>query len=134
MAWHTRLLIERQPGPGETLVAIEPRSVRGTTAVLVFVPEGIQGFARTTAALDQLGLNIVDARISPTDDGFTLGLYHILEDDGAPITDQDRQTEIEFAVLRRAAARWSHHAGGVAPRAAAGAHVQHRNPGHDHRR
>jgi [protein-PII] uridylyltransferase len=100
VAWHTRLLLERQPGPGDTLVAIEPRSVRGTTAVLVFVPEGIQGFARTTAVLDQLGLNIVDARVSPTDDGFTLGLYHILEDDGAPITDQDRQTEIEFAVLR----------------------------------
>jgi [protein-PII] uridylyltransferase len=100
VAWHTRLLIERQPGPGETLVAIEPRSVRGTTAVLAFAPEGIQGFARTTAVLDQLGLNIVDARVSPTDDGFTLGLYHILEDDGAPITDQDRQTEIEFAVLR----------------------------------
>ncbi len=60
VAWHTRLLIERQPGPGDTLVAIEPRSVRGTTAVLAFVPEGIQGFARTTAVLDQLGLNIVD--------------------------------------------------------------------------
>jgi [protein-PII] uridylyltransferase len=100
VAWHTRLLIERQPGPGETLVAIEPRSVRGTTAVLAFAPEGIEGFARTTAILDQLGLNIVDARISRTDDGFTLGLYHILEDDGAPITDQDRQTEIEFSVLR----------------------------------
>ena len=100
VAWHTRLLVERQPGPGDTLVAIEPRSVRGTTAVLAFAPEGIQGFARTTAVLDQLGLNIVDARVSPTDDGFSLGLYHILEDDGAPITDQDRQKEIEFAVLR----------------------------------
>src|SRR5580698_6555827 len=100
VAWHSRLLIERQPGPGDTLVAIEPSSVRGTTAVLAFAPEGIEGFARTTAVLDQLGLNIVDARVSPTDDGFTLGLYHILEDDGAPITDQDRQTEIEFAVLR----------------------------------
>ena len=100
VAWHTRLLVERQPGPGDTLVAIEPRSVRGTTAVLAFVPEGIQGFARTTAVLDQLGLNIVDARVSPTDDGFSLGLYHILEDDGAPITDEDRQKEIEFSVLR----------------------------------
>jgi [protein-PII] uridylyltransferase len=101
VAWHTRLLIERQPGPGDTLVAIEPRSTRGgATAVLAFAPEGIQVFARTTAVLDQLGLNIVDARVSPTDDGFSLGLYHILEDDGAPITDPDRQNEIEVAVLR----------------------------------
>ena len=101
VAWHTRLLVERQPGPGETLVAIEPHSMRGgTTAVLAFVPEGIQGFARTTAVLDQLGLTIVDARVSPTDDGFSLGLYHILEDDGAPITDPDRQSEIEYCVRR----------------------------------
>ena len=76
-------------GPDETLVAIEPRSVRGTTAVLIFARQRSHGFARTTAVLDQLGLNIVDARISPTDDGFSLGLYHMLEDDGAPITDED---------------------------------------------
>ena len=56
------------------------------------------GFARTTAALDQLGLNIVDARITPTGDGFSLDLYHLLEDDGAPITDNDRQVEIEQAL------------------------------------
>jgi len=50
--------------------------------------------------LDQLGLNIVDARITPTGDGFSLDLYHVLEDDGAPITDRDRQSEIEHALWR----------------------------------
>ncbi len=50
--------------------------------------------------LDQLGLNIVDARITPTGDGFSLDLYHVLEDDGAPITDRDRQEEIEHALWR----------------------------------
>jgi [protein-PII] uridylyltransferase len=47
-----------------------------------------------------LGLNIVDARITPTGDGFSLDLYHLLEDDGAPITDADRQDEIEGALWR----------------------------------
>ncbi len=50
--------------------------------------------------LDQLGLTIVDARITPTEDGFSLDLYHVLEDDGAPITDEDRQREIERALWR----------------------------------
>jgi [protein-PII] uridylyltransferase len=50
--------------------------------------------------LDQLGLNIVDARITPTGDGFSLDLYHVLEDDGAPITDRERQIEIEQALWR----------------------------------
>ena len=57
-------------------------------------------FRSTTAVLDQLGLNIVDARITPTGDGFSLDLYHVLEDDGAPITDRDRRVEIEQALWR----------------------------------
>jgi len=61
-------------------------------------------------------------RASPDRDGFSLDLYHLLEDDGAPITDNDH--------------RWksSRHCGarcrtggcavcGVAARAAPGAHV-----------
>jgi [protein-PII] uridylyltransferase len=100
IAWHTRLLAERDAASDEPLVALDPRSVRGTTAALIFARPRRHGFARTTAALDQLGLNIVDARITPTGDGFSLDLYHLLEDDGAPITDSDRQAEIERALWR----------------------------------
>jgi len=100
VAWHTRLLASREPGSEEPLVALDPRSVRGTTAVLIFAPRRRYGFARTTAVLDQLGLTIVDARITPTGDGFSLDLYHVLEDDGAPITDADREAEIERAIWR----------------------------------
>ena len=100
VAWHTRLLSEREPGSQDALVALDPASVRGTTAALVYTLPRRHGFARTTAALDQLGLNIVDARITPTGDGFSLDLYHLLEDDGAPIGDQDRLQEIERALWR----------------------------------
>jgi [protein-PII] uridylyltransferase len=100
VAWHTRLLAEREAGSDEPLVALDARSLRGTTAVLIFTRPRRHGFARTTAALDQLGLNIVDARITPTGDGFSLDLYHLLEDDGAAIADQDRLAEIEQALWR----------------------------------
>jgi [protein-PII] uridylyltransferase len=100
IAWHARLLAERDAASDEPLVALDPRSVRGTTAALIFTRPRRHGFARTTAALDQLGLNIVDARITPSGDGFSLDLYHLLEDDGAPITDNDRQVEIEQALWR----------------------------------
>ncbi len=100
VAWHTRLLAEREPSSDAPLVALEPKSVRGITAVLTFAPHLRHGFARTTAVLDQLGLTIVDARITPTDDGFSLDLYHVLEDDGAPIADPDRLEEIEDALWR----------------------------------
>src|SRR4029079_7485676 len=100
VAWHTRLLAERDAGSGEPVVAIAPHSVRGTTGVLVFGRPRRHGFARATAVLDQLGLTIVDARITPTGDGFSLDLYHVLEDDGAPIADHDRESEIEYALRR----------------------------------
>jgi len=100
VAWHTRLLAERDARTDEPLVALEPRSIRGTTGVLIFARLRGHGFARTTAVLDQLGLTVVDARITPTGDGFSLDLYHVLEDDGAPITDDERQGEIERALWR----------------------------------
>ena len=100
VAWHTRLLAERDSGSDEPVVALDPRSVRGTTAVLIFTRARRDGFGRPTAVLDQLGLNVMDARITPTGDGFTLDLYHVLEDDGKPITDNDRQSEIEHAIWR----------------------------------
>jgi [protein-PII] uridylyltransferase len=100
IAWHTRLLSERDAASDDAIVALDPSSVRGTTAALIFTRPRRHGFARTTAALDQLGLNIVDARITPTGDGFSLDLYHLLEDDGAPIADQDRLVEIEQALWR----------------------------------
>ena len=100
LAWHMRLLAERDPRSIEPLVALDPQSVRGTTAVLIYTRGLEHGFGRTTAVLDQLGLDIVDARITPTGDGFSLDLYHVLEDDGAPIADGERREEIEEALWR----------------------------------
>src|SRR4029078_7211268 len=100
VAWHTQLLADREPGSEDPLVAVQSSSGRGTTAILALAPHRYSGFARTTAALDQLGLNIVDARITPTGDGFSLDLYHLLEDAGSPIADSDRLAEIEHALWR----------------------------------
>src|SRR3982074_3697890 len=49
-AWHARLLAERDPASDEPLVALDARSVRGTTAALIFTRPRRHGFARTTAA------------------------------------------------------------------------------------
>ena len=52
----------------------------------------------TPAVLDQLGLNILDARITPVGNGFSLDSYHVLEDDGSAISDPERLMEIERAL------------------------------------
>jgi [protein-PII] uridylyltransferase len=100
VAWHTRLLVERSPDADDAVVALEPESVRGTTTLLTYARHRLHGFARVTAVLDQLGLTIVDARITPTEDGCSLDVYHLLEDDGAAISDPERLAEIEYALSR----------------------------------
>jgi [protein-PII] uridylyltransferase len=57
-------------------------------------------FARATAALDQMGLTILDARITPTLDGASVDSYLVLEDNGLPIADRDRLADIELRLVR----------------------------------
>jgi [protein-PII] uridylyltransferase len=104
IAWFTGLCASREGGADEPLVAVQAHSQRGTTAVLIYAPHRRHGFARATAVLDQQGLTIVDARITPAANGFSLDIYHVLEDNGAPITDAERVDHIEQSLwnsLRR---------------------------------
>ena len=100
IAWHTRLLADRDADDASSLVSVSQRSERGGTAISSYTPQTQHSFARTTALLDQLGLNIVDARITPTADGFSLDVYHVLEDTGADIADTARIRDIQQQLSR----------------------------------
>ncbi|MFO1393313.1 MAG: [protein-PII] uridylyltransferase [Steroidobacteraceae bacterium] len=100
IAWHSRLIAEREPGDSSPLVAVRDTPERGGNAVLTFMPHRQQNFARTTALLDQMGLNILDARITPLEGGLSLDTYVVLEDTGQPIADRHRAHEIEQQLWR----------------------------------
>jgi [protein-PII] uridylyltransferase len=109
IAWHTRLIAEREPGDTSPLVAVRETPERGGNAVLTFMPHRQQNFSRTTALLDQMGLNILDARITPLDGGLSLDTYLVLEDNGAPVSDRHRAHEIEqqlWRILQSEDAKW----------------------------
>jgi [protein-PII] uridylyltransferase len=95
IARHAQVLASRAAITAETVVSVAPQTERGSTAVMIYAPKREHGFARATAVLDQLGLTIVDAQITPLDHGFSLDTYHVLEDDGTAISDSDRIAEIE---------------------------------------
>jgi [protein-PII] uridylyltransferase len=95
IAWFSELRATREGGADEPLVAVRPHSERGSTSVLIYAPHRRHGFARATAMLDQQGLTIVDARITPAENGFSLDLYHVLEDNGKPLTDAERIADLE---------------------------------------
>jgi [protein-PII] uridylyltransferase len=100
VAWHTRVLARREEADSSPLVSVEQQTGRGGTAILTYTPHNQHSFAHTTALLDQLGLNIVDARIMPTVDGYSVDTYHVLEDDGREFTDTRRIRELETQLTR----------------------------------
>jgi [protein-PII] uridylyltransferase len=95
IAWHTALLATRKADDDSPLVAIRQLTDRGGTAVLTYTPRRLRSFARTTGVLDQMGLNVVDARLITSANGFSLETYEVLEDNGVVIADAVRVREIE---------------------------------------
>ncbi|MDP9066555.1 MAG: [protein-PII] uridylyltransferase [Pseudomonadota bacterium] len=100
IAWQTSVLAGREPGDESPIVAIRQLADRAGTAVLTFTPHRLHSFARTTAVLDQMGLNVVDARLITSANGFSLETYVVLEDSGAVIGDPQRIAEIERGLWR----------------------------------
>ncbi len=94
IAWHTRAVIENGDNPAP-LVVLRQQTERGGTEIFLYTPIlGFQ-FTTSTALLDQLGLNIVDARIMPSNDNYTVDTYIVLEDNGEPIAGRYRLNEIK---------------------------------------
>ena len=101
IAWHGRVLAERDAGDAHALVAIREQTQRGGTAVFIYTPYAPHNFALFTAVLDELGLSILDARITDAANDYSLDTYVVLEATGEPIRDPERMVEIEHS-LRRA--------------------------------
>ena len=93
IAWHTRVLVESGPDPS-VVVDVSDRVSEGLTAIMVYAPKRMRSFVRITAALDELGLTIVDARIVPMSGRQTLDTYCVLESDGSRIEENGRLQEI----------------------------------------
>ena len=98
IAHHTLVLANPDASGEESRVAVESQLGSGTTSVLIYAPHRRHSFARATAVLDQLGVNIVDARITPADNGYSLDTYHVLEEDGTLIADAERISELQNAL------------------------------------
>lgn len=91
--WHTRSFASQGDTIG-TLVDLRDNPGRGETEIFICTPRSDTLFGRTTAILDQLGLGIVDARIIETPGGFALNTYLVLDEEGNPVGEGYRSTEI----------------------------------------
>ena len=101
VAWHTQAILQHTDR-AKPLILIQSQGQdgRGGTSVFIYTQDRDALFAAITHALDQLGLNIVDARIISTQDRYTLDTYTVLEETGAPINNPARLREIVDTVSR----------------------------------
>ena len=93
IVWHTRAILKKADDDRALVLAREDKA-RGGTEIFIYKRDSGGIFAATTAALDQLGLTILDARIITSDNGYTLDSFTVLEQTGEPIGDRRRRKEI----------------------------------------
>lgn len=94
IAWHATSVL----GAGdEELPVVTTRAVpeRGCTAIFVYSKDMENLFAITAAAISRLRLDVQDARVITTDNGYTLDTYMVLDADGATAFSQERRAEIQ---------------------------------------
>lgn len=95
VAWHTEAIIDHPPGSGPLVLIKETtqREFEGGTQIFIYAPDQHDFFAVTVAAMAQLNLNIMDARIITSSSQFTLDTYIVLEADGSSIGNNPERIE-----------------------------------------
>jgi len=97
---HTQLLARSANGHREIMVDLMDQAFSGGTALFLFTPQRIHTFAAATAVLDELGLNVVDARIIPLRNEYSLTTFVVIEQTGESIDEHDRLEQIRNRITR----------------------------------
>ncbi|MBN2885620.1 MAG: [protein-PII] uridylyltransferase [Chromatiaceae bacterium] len=98
IAWQSRHILDADP-TALPMVVIRPVTARGGTEIFIYCRDRANLFACTTALLDQIGLNIMDARVMTTDADMAVNNYQVLEQDGTPADSPLRMDEIRAALI-----------------------------------
>lgn len=102
IAWHTEAIIYAR-GDEIPLVLVEQSGAGGGICVFMYAQDSADLFARCTAAMDKQGLDIYEARVITTVDGYTLDSYLVLERNGDGPYTKSRGAEISAAIRAAAA-------------------------------
>ena len=89
VVWHTRAVLKKADD-GRALVLAREDPARGGTELFFYLRDRDNLFAQITAALDQLELTVLDARIITSPCGFALNSFTVVEDTGEAITERRR--------------------------------------------
>ncbi|MFN2360575.1 MAG: [protein-PII] uridylyltransferase [Marinobacter sp.] len=87
IAWQTAAIIRHGDDPDPLVLIRDTRGgpTDGYSQIIIYMSDRIDLFAATTAVLEQLNLNIVDARISSSEGPSSISSYIVLDDKGKPL-------------------------------------------------
>jgi [protein-PII] uridylyltransferase len=96
--WQTAAILEARRNGVDSLVRVRARTHRGGSEVFIYARDRDYLFANATAAMDRLGLSVLDARIITTGSGCALDTFTVLEESAKTVVASSRVPEIEQAV------------------------------------
>lgn len=114
IVWHTESIAEhKKANTGEeTLVLVQDTTdtlAEGATHIFIYTVNRSHLFASSAAAMEQLGLNIHDARIFTSSKNYCMNTYSVLERDGNSIGDNAQRIEEIKKLLKEYLAQPSAH-------------------------
>jgi [protein-PII] uridylyltransferase len=100
IAWHTEWLADSDTESEIGLVDVRRRPGGDGVEAALYAPRREHTFAHATAVLDELGMTIVDARVVPLENDYSLDTFIFMELDKRMEVDESRMTKIRRSLTR----------------------------------
>ena len=98
--WHTEWLADSDINSSVGTVDVRLRADGDGVEAVLYTPQSRRTFAHATAVLDELGMNIVDARIVPLGNSYSIDTYIFMELDKRIEIDEARLGKIRRSLTR----------------------------------
>ena len=100
IAWHTEVLADSDTASEHGFVDVRKQPDADGIEAVFYTPQKKRTFAHGTAGLGELGMTIVDARIVPLVNGYSLDTYIFMEFDKRVHVDESRMSKIRRTLTR----------------------------------
>ena len=100
IAWHTEWLANSDTKSDIGLVAVRLQENGDGIEAVLYTPRARRTFAHATSVIDELGMTIVDARIVPIANGYSIDTYIVMELDKRMEIDESRLAKMRQSLTR----------------------------------
>lgn len=99
IAWQTQGMLKHKD-KNTPLVLVNKKTSRGNSLIFVHMPNSKNIFSTATKVIEKLGLDIVDARIMTSENGYVLDTFAVLESNYKRINSEERCNEVSSRIKK----------------------------------